>query len=232
MQKHETHCLPNSPTAAIAAGSHVYYTGVPCVRGHDTYRYVVDRICAACAKEKVARAAKNGGNARRWAAKTKEQRAAICAKRRAYYAKTAEAQRTARREAHAAAMQDPEKKAARRAYVNAKRAAAGPRKDTGSTAAKAAYKKRNVSKTRALDAKRHAAQMQRTPAWLTADDFWMMEQAYELAQVRTKMFGFTWHVDHVVPLQGKRVSGLHVPTNLQVISKTANRKKANKYEVA
>jgi len=79
--------------------------------------------------------------------------------------------------------------------------------------------------------KRQASLLQRTPAWLTADDHWMMEQAYELAALRTKMFGFKWHVDHILPLQGKIVSGLHVPTNLQVIPWLDNIKKHNRYEV-
>lgn len=73
--------------------------------------------------------------------------------------------------------------------------------------------------------------MQRTPAWLTKDDLWMIEQAYELASLRTKMLGFQWHVDHVIPLRGKQVSGLHVPTNLQVIPWIENQRKNNKFEV-
>jgi len=71
----------------------------------------------------------------------------------------------------------------------------------------------------------------RTPAWLTQDDKWMIEQAYELAVVRTKIFGFPWHVDHVVPLHGELVSGLHVPHNLQVIPAWDNRSKSNQFDV-
>ena len=70
--------------------------------------------------------------------------------------------------------------------------------------------------------------MQRTPAWLDEDDIWMMREAYKLARMRTKMFGFSWHVDHILPLQGKTVSGLHVPTNIQVIPWLDNVKKHNK----
>lgn len=80
-------------------------------------------------------------------------------------------------------------------------------------------------------AKRRAAKMQRTPHWLTDDDHWVMRQAYELAELRTKMFGFKWHVDHVIPLQGALVSGLHVPWNIQVISAIENISKHNKFEV-
>ena len=79
--------------------------------------------------------------------------------------------------------------------------------------------------------KRHTAKLQRTPKWLTPDDCWMIEQAYELAVLRKKMFGFDWHVDHIMPLQGKLVSGLHVPMNLQVIPGLENSSKSNRYEV-
>ena len=94
---------------------------------------------------------------------------------------------------------------------------------------KRAYKRNNPSKNLAYLAKRRCAQLKRTPAWLTETDQWMIEQAYELSALRTKLFGFAWHVDHVIPLQGKYVSGLHIPSNLQVIPATENLRKANKH---
>jgi hypothetical protein len=90
------------------------------------------------------------------------------------------------------------------------------------------YQLDNRSKVRYWAMKRHTAKLQRVPAWLTADDHWMIEQAYELAVLRTSMFGVPWHVDHVLPLQGKTVSGLHVPTNLQVILGVENARKGNR----
>jgi hypothetical protein len=83
----------------------------------------------------------------------------------------------------------------------------------------------------ARTALRRLTKNQRTPAWLTEDDCWMMEQAYDLAALRTKLSGFQWHVDHIIPLQGVVVSGLHVPTNLQVIPWLDNVKKHNRFEV-
>ena len=97
---------------------------------------------------------------------------------------------------------------------------------------KAKYAKQNRFKINANIAKRSAAKLQRTPSWLNKDDLWMIEQAYELSALRTKMFGFAWHVDHVIPLQGKLVSGLHTPYNLQVIPAIENLRKNNRMEIA
>jgi len=82
-----------------------------------------------------------------------------------------------------------------------------------------------------ISAKRRSAKIHRTPKWLTKDDLWLIKEAYELAVLRTKMLGYSWHVDHIIPLRGKLVSGLHVPTNLQVIPAKENHIKTNKFEV-
>ena len=94
------------------------------------------------------------------------------------------------------------------------------------------YRQKNKSSEAENVRRRQARLLQRTPKWLTVDDIWMMREAYSLAQLRTEMFGFTWHVDHVLPLQGKTVSGLHVPQNLQVIPWFDNLSKANKVSVS
>lgn len=90
--------------------------------------------------------------------------------------------------------------------------------------------KKNPVKVFANSRANYSKRRMRLPKWLTPDDRWMIEQAYELAALRSKMFGFSWHVDHVLPLQGKLVSGLHTPYNLQVIPWVDNVRKANKFE--
>lgn len=80
-----------------------------------------------------------------------------------------------------------------------------------------------------LQQKRRASQLNRTPNWLSEDDFWLIQEVYELASLRTKLTGVQWHVDHIVPMQGTIVSGLHCPENLQVIPSIANVSKNNKW---
>jgi len=92
------------------------------------------------------------------------------------------------------------------------------------------YKQDNPGKISAHDNKRRAGKMQRTPGWLTADDHWLMEQAYIHSKEQFEKHGIVFHVDHIVPLNGKLVSGLHCPDNLQVITWYENLQKGNKHE--
>lgn len=93
------------------------------------------------------------------------------------------------------------------------------------------YKKANPDKTQADTIKRRVSKINRSPKWLSDNELWMMKEAYALAILRPQLTGIKWHVDHIIPLQGKVVSGLHVPTNLQVIPAIENIKKGNKFEV-
>jgi hypothetical protein len=88
------------------------------------------------------------------------------------------------------------------------------------------WRRNNRDKVNAFKARRKAAELQATPAW--AIDFFM-EEAYALAKLRTEMFGFEWHVDHIVPLRSKLVCGLHSHDNLRVIPGAENISKGNRH---
>jgi hypothetical protein len=91
------------------------------------------------------------------------------------------------------------------------------------------WKKENIGIVRAATIKRRLSKINRTPSWLSEDDHWLIKEIYDLASLRSKLTKIKWHVDHILPLQGKYVSGLHVPNNLQVIPSTLNICKANKF---
>lgn len=232
MQKPEINSLPKSIREAIQVGHNLYFTGKPCKQGHTTYRYVKDRACSDCVKIKVKKLSTvGGGNARRWKAKTQEQKEIIYAKRKIYYEKTKETRQQEKMQSYYRLKTVDGWLEVRREKTKEYRKLKGRTFETSNPEVKRRYKQSEKGKanTRSNDAKRHAAKLHRTPAWLTVEDYWLIEQAYELAALRTKMFGFSWHVDHVLPLQGTKVSGLHVVGNLQVIPGIENVRKANKF---
>lgn len=77
------------------------------------------------------------------------------------------------------------------------------------------------------EAKRRAAQLQRTPPWA---DMRAIRRVYAEAARLTRETGAVHHVDHTIPLQGELVSGLHVHNNLQVLPASENIRKRNRFE--
>lgn len=118
-------------------------------------------------------------------------------------------------------------KIANKAHVEAKDRAYALANPDKKTAARKKWVLENPGKDTAAKAKNSQARKKRVPTWLSDEDLWIIEQAYELAALRTKLFGFKWHVDHIIPLNGKKVSGLHVPANIQVIPWIDNLRKSN-----
>lgn len=92
-------------------------------------------------------------------------------------------------------------------------------------ATKRAYKLRNVDKRRADKAKRRALQLLAMPKWA---DICAIKSIYEEAKALSDLLGETYHVDHIVPLRGRTVCGLHVHFNLQPIRAIDNVRKGNK----
>jgi hypothetical protein len=86
------------------------------------------------------------------------------------------------------------------------------------------WKERNPELARgrrvAISAQRRAAELQRTPKWADAT---AIKRFYE-----ARPAGMA--VDHIVPLQGKTVCGLHVLGNLQYLTIHENRIKSNQFD--
>ena len=88
------------------------------------------------------------------------------------------------------------------------------------------YAENNRAKCNAKVSKRYHAKLQRIPKWANLDKIALI---YAEAQRLTEETGIEHHVDHIIPIQGKRVSGLHVESNLRVITKEENLRKGNRF---
>jgi hypothetical protein len=92
------------------------------------------------------------------------------------------------------------------------------------------WQKLNSNKVNATQAKRRANKLRATPKWLTAEQLLKIKEFYTLAVHLEKQTGIKHHVDHIIPLQGITICGLHVPWNLQVLTAKNNISKGNKFE--
>lgn len=166
------------------------------------------RLDATC---KPCRAA----HTRAWAAANREK---VKASRKAVYAADPEG---AKAKVRAWQLANPAKtKANKDKWLEANRPA--------KYAASAAWRKANPGKRAAYVRARQSRQRHAVPAW--ANSFFI-EQAYDIAAKRSAATGIKWHVDHIVPLQGRNVCGLHVEHNLQVIPARVNIRKHNKWDI-
>lgn len=72
------------------------------------------------------------------------------------------------------------------------------------------------------------AKANRMPKWLNDGQMFELESVYTYCSALRKV-GLDYHVDHVVPLRGKSISGLHVPWNLQILPGSENMSKGNTF---
>jgi hypothetical protein len=82
------------------------------------------------------------------------------------------------------------------------------------------YPAKNAARTRAYQARKLKA----TPAWA---DKAAIEMLYELARLQRELTGESVHVEHIVPLKGKTVCGLHWEGNLRLTGGSYNSRKSN-----
>lgn len=74
--------------------------------------------------------------------------------------------------------------------------------------------------------RRNANKLRATPSWASVE---AMRAVYERCAKMTRDTGVVHQVDHIVPLQSKHVCGLHVEVNLQVLPRTDNARKSNRW---
>lgn len=88
---------------------------------------------------------------------------------------------------------------------------------------------RNKPTFRACAAARRAREKKAAPDWLDREARKRIRIIYEACAEKASATGVGHHVDHIVPLAGERVCGLHVPWNLRIVTAEENRKKGNKF---
>lgn len=93
----------------------------------------------------------------------------------------------------------------------------------------AAWREANRALCAFYSASWRRAAREQTPKWVDLDK---IKAIYAEAQRVSAETGIPHHVDHVIPLRGKNVSGLHVHTNMQVIPGVENVRKHNKFSDA
>ncbi len=93
-----------------------------------------------------------------------------------------------------------------------------------------AYKKENHAYYIGKVKERQMSKIKRTPVWADKE---RIQSYYNVCAFFNEVNGYAkYHVDHIIPLQGKTVSGLHVHNNLQVIPAKENLSKGNRHELS
>lgn len=192
---------------AIRQGKTRYFLGTPCRHGHIAERITSSRRCVQC----------NVADNREW---KKAHRDKCTSTSREWREKNRERVRAVKRSYYRASETDRSNQAARaRKWLEENR--------EKSRAASAKWRKRNLATAAAAAMRRKAKLLLRTPAWA---DHEKIRQFYDLARKLTEETGVIHEVDHIFPLQGKTVSGLHVHTNLQILTRQANRAKGARFD--
>lgn len=91
------------------------------------------------------------------------------------------------------------------------------------------WRKAHKGIVNARNYKRHTLKLRACPLWLTESQHAQIRSFYEEAARRASKTGIPHDVDHIVPLDGGTVSGLHVPWNLRVLTATVNRKRPKQW---
>lgn len=86
--------------------------------------------------------------------------------------------------------------------------------------------RKNPARVKANKIKYETKRLVATPLWASLDE---MNKIYEQAKMLTITTGIKHQVDHIIPINGERVSGLHVLSNLQILTQAENVSKSNIY---
>ena len=90
------------------------------------------------------------------------------------------------------------------------------------------WSKTNRGLANSLSKKYKLKKLNATPSWLNKSQLLLIKCKYQVAAMLNVHGVEPWHVDHIIPIRGKDVCGLHVPWNLQVTPAKDNLSKGNR----
>ena len=202
---------------AIEQGLSKFFTGKPCKHGHIALRKVSDSHCIDCAKNKNKIYMQNNKEKRRKYEKEYYSRPDVKKRQSENGAKRYKEKRTEILKQRAEfAANNPDLKKRNEDYRK--------RNKDKILASMAVYYRANKSRCIENASKRKVSLLNATPKWQTALS---CSTKYKESVTMGRLTGIKHHVDHIIPLQGKNVCGLHVPENLRVIPARDNLRKSN-----
>ena len=95
---------------------------------------------------------------------------------------------------------------------------------------KSDYYKKNKEKINKKRKQEYQERKLRNVSFDTELTEFVVAEAKHLKELRNTSTGIVWSIDHVIPLRGSNVSGLHTWNNIQVIPLVNNKQKYNLYD--
>ena len=186
-------------------GLNYYYTGKPCNHGHIDLRTVARSACRECVRLRHYPYYENN---------KQQSLDSICKWQKNNKDKVNKNSKNYRKS-------NPEntKASSDKYYINNKEK---------KLAANKLWRQNNKATNQQYNANRRALQMKAMPWWVDKKE---IVKVYEECTKITKETGIKHNVDHIIPLNNKLVSGLHVPWNLQILTSTQNQNKNNKFKI-
>lgn len=175
-----------------------HYHGKPCDKGH-TLKFSANRTCVECSANRLTEEERKEYRKKYYF----ENYEKISEYNKKYEANNRELINRRRREWHA--NRSPELKEKHDKYLRQ-------------------YRKDNRAKNAARNSRRRKAIELATPDWV---NYQSIIDVYMQRENKSVKDGIVYHVDHIIPVQSKKVCGLHVPWNLQIITAEENIAKSN-----